>query len=403
MKILHTSDWHLGHQLFDFERIEEFSDFFHQLFAIIESENPEVMVISGDIFHHSYPNNFWQRYFNDQLLNIHQHFPKLKIVAIAGNHDSSNRLEISAKLWNFANVNIIGNVHIMDGKIDYERHIIEINNSQNELVGYIIAIPYLNSYNFPSLENNTPREERLNFFTNHLQQIVNERNTDNLPVIMLAHIAVTDSDTTGHNMERGGMEFYDVGKLGTDYDYLALGHIHCPQTFNNGHARYCGTPIPISFDEKYEHSITMVTLEHKGEQPIINPIKIKNPIPLKVFPKDAVEFDEAFQLLEDFDKEEKMYLQLHVKLKDVPPQYCMEHATKYFSSNLPNVRFCVYKWEKEKQISSDEKVCFNIEQLQNDSPTNVAKNYYAEKFNSEMSPEMVKMLDSVIKEVASKE
>ena len=89
MKILHTSDWHLGHTLYNYDRTAEQQAFLRQLTRIVTEEQPDAMVVSGDIYHYSSPAAATQKMYTDAMLNIHQACPGMAIVVTAGNHDSS--------------------------------------------------------------------------------------------------------------------------------------------------------------------------------------------------------------------------------------------------------------------------------------------------------------------------
>lgn len=98
MKILHTSDWHLGHTLYNYDRTAEQQSFLRQLTRIVTEEQPDAMVVSGDIYHYSSPAAATQKMYTDAMLNIHQACPGMAIVVTAGNHDSSSKLEIDSSL-----------------------------------------------------------------------------------------------------------------------------------------------------------------------------------------------------------------------------------------------------------------------------------------------------------------
>ena len=98
MKILHTSDWHLGHTLYNYDRTAEQQSFLRQLTRIVTEEQPDAMVVSGDIYHYSSPAAATQKMYTDAMLNIHQACPEMTIVVTAGNHDSSSKLEIDSSL-----------------------------------------------------------------------------------------------------------------------------------------------------------------------------------------------------------------------------------------------------------------------------------------------------------------
>ena len=115
MKILHTSDWHLGQELYCFDRTEEHLSFLSQIENIVKEEQPDALVVSGDIYHNSTPSNSVMRMFSDALLKIANVNPQMKIIITAGNHDSSSRLEITRNIWQRLNVEVIGGIEKVDG------------------------------------------------------------------------------------------------------------------------------------------------------------------------------------------------------------------------------------------------------------------------------------------------
>lgn len=98
MKIIHTSDWHLGQQLFDYDRSEEQRDFLRQLRNWVAAEQPDALLVSGDVFHYCSPSASAQRLYTDALVALHETCPSMQIIITAGNHDSSSKLEISRNL-----------------------------------------------------------------------------------------------------------------------------------------------------------------------------------------------------------------------------------------------------------------------------------------------------------------
>ena len=104
MKILHTSDWHLGQEFYSYDRTEEHTSFLNQLKQIVADENPDVMVVSGDIYHNATPSNTTMKLFTDHLIQIQDECPSMKIIVAAGNHDSSARLEMTRNLWKKFNI-----------------------------------------------------------------------------------------------------------------------------------------------------------------------------------------------------------------------------------------------------------------------------------------------------------
>lgn len=245
MKILHTSDWHLGHTLYNYDRTAEQQAFLRQLACIVAEEQPDAMVVSGDIYHYSAPAAATQKMYTDAMLDIHQACPGMTIVVTAGNHDSSSKLEIDSSLWQHFGLNVVGNIERTAEEVNLDKHIIEVKNEKGT-TGYVIAVPHVYPQNFPLLDSETPRDQRQARFFQALLDEVKKRNTAQLPVVLMAHLSIEGSDRSGHDESIGGIEYVPLSAMGEGYDYLALGHIHCPQDIKGSHhhARYCGTPSP---------------------------------------------------------------------------------------------------------------------------------------------------------------
>ena len=140
----------------------------------------------------------------------------MKIVLIAGNHDSATRIQSDKAVWDLANTHLIGLSpsveRLMDADGWQDDYIIRLNS------GYIVALPYMNG----------ERQELIQSILNR----VAEENKEGKPVVLMGHLAVAESDVTGHNFV-GTIKMLDVSMMGNGYDYLALGHIHKPQTIGH--------------------------------------------------------------------------------------------------------------------------------------------------------------------------
>jgi len=363
MKILHTSDWHLGHTLYNYDRSREQQAFLKQLIRIVAEEMPDAMVVSGDIYHYSTPSASTQKMYTDGMLEIHRACPEMTIVVTAGNHDSSSKLEIDSSLWNHFGVKVVGNIERNQEEVNLEKHIVEVRNDRGILKGYIIAVPHVYPQNFPILDTETPREERQARFFQALQDEVEKMNAERLPVVLMAHLSIEGSDQTGHDDTIGGIEYVPISAMGEGYDYLALGHIHCPQNIKGSRhcARYCGTPLPVSFDEAYPHSVSIVEIQ--GEKaPQIKTIEIENPMPLITLPKEAVDFEEAIKLLEEYPDDKPAYIRLNVLIKDYLAPDCNERASNAVKGK--NCKFCYIKPNREKYTSDDETKHISIQEMQ---------------------------------------
>lgn len=381
MKVFHTSDWHLGHTLYDYERIEEHTSMLRQIEEIVLSEKPDVFLLAGDVYHTSQPSASVQTMFTNALVRIHNACPSMTIIVTAGNHDSGTKHEIFKTPWETLNVHSIGNLD----KDHIEQHIIYIYNK-----GYIVAVPY-------SYERNIP-----DGFFQELLDKVGEMNVNQLPVIMTAHTTVSGCDFTGHENASeytvGGIDSYKLEKMGSGYDYLALGHIHHAQYLrgSNNRARYCGSPLPVSFDETYEHSISLIELEHHGDTPVVTTIQIENPHPLVSLPvKGTASWDEVKKELKDYPKDIPAYIRLNVEITDALPPTCRAEAIALLEKK--EARFCYINTTRKQKGQSNERD-LTITEFQQQQPIDIAQQYFEDSgitFDEDLKNLFKEVVDTV--------
>lgn len=379
MKILHTSDWHLGHSLYNYDRSEEHTAMLQQMVNIVEEEQPDVFLLCGDVYHTSQPSAAIQTLFTEYIVKIHNANPSMIIVITAGNHDSGTKHEIFQTPWKSLNVNTIGTLD----KENPEEHILEIPDK-----GFVVAVPYASERNIPD------------GFFQQLLDLVAERNKNGLPVIMSAHTTVQGCDFTGHEHGSeytvGGIDAFDIAQMGDGYDYLALGHIHREQFVHTGkhNVRYCGTPIPVSFDENYTHTVSIVEINRHGDSPKVSQIEIDNPRPLVTLPTNGsfVSWDEAKKLLDNYDNNIPSYIRLNVEVGDFLPVEANAEATKMTESK--KCLFCHINAKRKEGGRRTEKV-LSIQELQSEAPIDIAKRY-AEDLCISFDEEMTSVFNDVL-------
>lgn len=341
MKIIHTSDWHLGHRLYNYDRSEEESRFFEQLEQIVGDEKPDALLVSGDIYHTGAPGNDVAKVFTERLLDVQAKCPDMEIVVIAGNHDSYSRLEIDSSLWRRCHVHVLGTpAEDGNGRADFDRNVIEVPGK-----GLIAAVPFCHPRNFPVVGDGSEGDRMASYFKG-LRQFVEERNQTKLPAVLMAHLAVgKETDLTGQDRKAiiGGEECVDSEVLGVGYDYIALGHIHCPQWVKGGRkvARYCGTPRAIHFDETYPHGVDVVTVE-AGREAVVKTVEFEPLRPLKTLGgKSGKPFGELLKELGEVELKSETYVRLNVSLSkgEVVSVDWNERARKMAAER--NVRFCL--------------------------------------------------------------
>lgn len=374
MKILHTSDWHLGHSLYGYDRREEQQSMLEQIIEITRGELPDLLLVSGDVFDSSQPASWAQTMFFESLMRIHDVNPGMTVVITAGNHDSGSRHEIFRTPMRTFGIHLVG---MLGRQGDASSHIIELPGK-----GFVVAVPYAHERNIPE------------GFIQGLLDEVEARNSECLPVVLSAHTTVRGSDFTGHSNVRdyyvGGIDGIDLARLGNGYDYLALGHIHRPQFVHTGrhNVRYSGTPLAVSFDEDYDHTVSIVEIKSHGERPEVREIKIENPWPLVTLPSGGpASWSLVKQLFEDFPADRKAYVRLDVEIEDFLPVGANEEA--YAISQGKACRYCLINPRRKRDASYIEKKV-SVKEFKELDPIDVARRF-VEESGSEFEGDLEKL------------
>lgn len=383
MKILHTSDWHLGHILYQNDRTEEQQSMLDQMAKIVKDEQPDLFLLCGDIYHTSQPSNAVVSMFNTAIAKLCHQCPSMTMVIIAGNHDSASKHEVFRTPWEMFNVHTIGYFD----KDNLTNHIIEIEDK-----GIVVALPFTHERNLRNGE------------INQLLELANECNINNLPIVLTGHTAVSGADFTGHEQSTetniGGIDTIKITDIASEYDYLALGHIHKPQFIHTGkhNVRYSGSPIAVSFDEQYEHSVTILEINKHGEaltNSSFRTIAIKNPLPLVNIPKDGFgKWEDVRKELEAFPTQERSYIRLNVELGDDDLPSLLDNEAKVITQEK-QCRYCYLNAFRSTQNTQQQFSELTISEFQQTEPIDIAKRYAQDK-SEDFGDDMTDMFNEVI-------
>ena len=369
MKIIHTSDWHLGHELYNYHREDEFECFFKQLRTIIHEQQPEALIVSGDVYDSSVPSVATQTLYTETMLSLHEACPSMDIVVTAGNHDSASRLEIDQSLWRHFHVHVIGGLSRQEGTVCLDNHIIDIHGK-----GWVVAVPHVFRQNFPSTDD-ASSDRQTAFFVRLMQRMDDLNKECQRPVVLSAHLAVDDHPGVMAPHIVGGMEYSPLSTLGTGYDYAALGHLHRPHFVDRDKTmvRYCGAPLPITFNEEYEHSVTVAEVHHGCPAEVrVIPIQLKRQV--RTIPEQPVSLEESLAMLAAFPADDTSYIRLHVKSADGLPPDFNELALKAAEGKA--CRFCTYLLEDEGQRTmQNQLVDITPDELREMGPLEVTRQY----------------------------
>lgn len=396
MKVLHTSDWHIGQIFHNYSREEEHKYFFEQLKSIIIKEKPDVVVVSGDVFHTATPTIVSQRLYYNFIVDLSRLDHDLQIVITSGNHDSPSRLEAPRPLWEAFNVSVVGMLDYQtvtdENGLNFDATKIEIPiRRKGEIIGWVLAVPYING-----------NANIYDLLLNHLK--TRPEYADNQSIVAMGHLAVKSADITGHSADIiGKLETLDVQDFTEvkGVDYWAFGHIHFPQAIKGiENMRYAGSPFPISFNENYEHSVVSVNIEDGKTKTKIIPLKTL--IPIIDFPAKPKGYDNALpyetvlmQLIEILG--EKAYVRVHVQTDK--PLTQVETATMIQAFEGQEAMFCgIQSYFPERAEGDELQSVKTLNELKSISPFELGCSVYQKKNGCEMPDELKEMFKKVCEE-----
>ena len=276
MKILHTSDWHIGRSLYGRKRYDEFSAFLDWLAELIKSENIDALLVSGDVFDTTTPSNRAQELYYRFLCKVSASGCG-HVVIIAGNHDSPSFLNAPKELLRALNVHVVGSI-----TENPEDEVILLTGSSGVPEAVVCAVPYLRDRDIRVVNAGESIEDKnirlIEGVQRHYADICNiarkkQKKYSAIPIIGMGHLFTAG----GKTIDGDGVRELYVGSLahvGNDIfpdciDYLALGHLHIPQRVGKSeHFRYSGSPIPMGYGEAKQKK-SVVTVEFTN-----HPLKI---------------------------------------------------------------------------------------------------------------------------------
>lgn len=269
MRLIHTADWHIGRMLHDKQRYDEFEAFLAWMADAIESLQADVLIVAGDIFDTATPSNRAQQLYYDFLKAAGQ--SRLRhLVIVGGNHDSPTFLDAPRELLKVFDIHVVGQA--AENLAD-EVLVLYDKQRQPELI--VCAVPYLRDRDIRTAEAGESIEDKerklVEGTRKHYREVtqlaVQRRaalNAD-IPIVATGHL-YTNSGKVGDGVRSlyvGTLAQIDAGVFPKELDYVALGHLHVPQSvFGQERIRYSGSPIPMGFGEAgQEKSICVVEFE----------------------------------------------------------------------------------------------------------------------------------------------
>jgi len=276
MKILHTSDWHIGRTLYGRKRYEEFEAFLDWLAETMRHNEIDALLVAGDVFDTSAPSNRAQELYYRFLCRVAASSCR-HVVVVAGNHDSPSFLDAPKELLKALDVHVVGSAS------DPRDEVLVLRDAQGAPELIVCAVPYLRDRDIRLSEAGESVEDKerklIEGIRSHYATVAElaeqKRRTlgAGIPVVAMGHLFTAGGQTADGD---GVRELY-VGSLARvtaeifpeSFDYVALGHLHVPQRVNGSEtARYSGSPLPMGFGEALQRK-SLCLVEFLGAAPSV--------------------------------------------------------------------------------------------------------------------------------------
>lgn len=251
MKLIHLSDLHLGKRVNEFSMLEDQAFILQEILRIIDEEQPQAVVLAGDIYDKSVPSGEAVQLFDGFLWELSSR--KLQVFVISGNHDSPERLSFGGRLMEGSGIHLSP---VYSGKVEP----VVLEDAYGPVNVYLL--PFLK----PAHVRRYFPEEEIGTYTEALGKAVEalEIHKEQRNVLVTHQFVTGASRSDSEEISVGGSDNVDASVF-DDFDYVALGHIHGPQNIGSPRIRYCGTPLKYSFSEVgQQKSVTVAELKEKG-------------------------------------------------------------------------------------------------------------------------------------------
>ncbi|MES2129739.1 MAG: exonuclease SbcCD subunit D C-terminal domain-containing protein [Pseudomonadota bacterium] len=395
MRLLHTSDWHLGQTLHNYERTYEHQCFLDWLLATLEAEQPDALLIAGDIFDNGNPSAASLKQFYRFLQQARARRPGMAIVVTAGNHDSPGRIEAPGPLLEAHDVHVIGQVaRAEDGSIDLERMLLPLPGKDGGTAAWCLAIPFLRPGDVPR-EEGQEGDAYLNGIAVLYRQayaLAEQRRAPGQPIIAMGHCHMVDGKASTESERRiviGGTEALPASIFDPGLAYAALGHLHLAQSVGQkDHIRYCGSPLPLSFAELgYMHQVLRVDL---GADTVVTPLSVPRAVELMRVPARPAPLEEvlaalAALTLPDLPLQQQPYLEVRV-LEDAP----QPGKRARIEAALAGKPIRLAKIESTSMAAPASIAApLSLDQLARIEPDDIFKRLYTQRYAEEAPPDLV--------------
>jgi exonuclease SbcD len=297
LRLLHTADWHVGQTLAGFDRLAEHRAALSAIGEVIVREAIDVVIVAGDVFDQSNPSAEAQRVVYDALAAWSRSRPRLQVVLTAGNHDSPGRIEAPDGLLAAIGVRAVGLLHRREGAIDLSRHLIPLRDAGGEVAAHCLAVPFLRAADLPAVDADAPGSPVARAVAAVYGEAIAAARiaAGGLPLVATGHMTLaggTESEGAERRILMGGEHAVPAGVFPADLAYVALGHLHAPQSVGRPEMRYAGSIAPLSRSE-IAASQGVVVVEIGGEGVAVRRVPLPRTVAMHRLPAQGAMPPEA--------------------------------------------------------------------------------------------------------------
>ena len=399
MRILHTSDWHLGKSLEGFSRMDEQEAFLNDFIEIVKEENVDMVIIAGDIYDSANPPSRAEKMFYDTLKKLSSNGERITLV-IAGNHDNPERLVAAGPLARDHGIIMLGTPKSVADTGEYGKHkvvdsgegFVEVEINSERAV--ILTVPYpsekrLNEVLYDAMDEEDQRVKTYSERIKTLFDSLSGKYRDDTINLAVSHLFAMGSEEAGseRSVQLGGSFIVDGGCFPEKAQYVALGHIHKPQLVpgTNKKARYAGSPIHYSKKEiKFNKKAFIIDIK-ANEECTVKEIDFKVYKPIEVWKCESIE--KAIDMCEENkDKDCWVYLEINTD------RYLREDEIKIMKSAKKDILEIspIIKGENIEEI--------DLNSFSEKSFEEIFKDFYIKERQVEPQQELIDLLLGILQE-----
>ncbi|WP_303843951.1 exonuclease SbcCD subunit D C-terminal domain-containing protein [Aeromonas sobria] len=403
MKILHTADWHLGHQLHGHDRRFEHDAFLDWLSDTLKAREIDALLVAGDLFDTANPPaSAWQQLYRF-LARLRAEMPRLNMVLIGGNHDSPSKLDAPHELLRAFDLHLVGSIsRDSEGKLETDRLLVPLQDREGNIAAWCAAVPFLRSSDL-RVEPLAEGQDRL---IEGVRQVYAEvlaegraRCGQDLPLIAMGHAYLAAGQLSELSERRvlGGNQHALPADLFATADYTALGHLHLAQSPAEG-VHYSGSPLPLSLAEaNYNHQVLEVTFAG-GKLAGLERIPVPRAVEMIRLPQSTL--DESLKAIEELtlsacQQEAQPFLEVRLLLPK-PEARIRERILAAIAGKPVRLARITTSYQGSGEGLADGRERRRLDEL---SPTEVFRLCYQRQFEGEPEAELVASFEEILEQV----